>query len=169
MILKELETERLHLKIAELTDAEFFLKLYNEPLFIKNIGDRNLKTSQDVENYIKEKFQPQFEKLGFGNYVMIRKSDNVKVGAVGIFVREGFDIPDIGFSVLKEFHNFGYAFEAANALKDNVFEKFNFKKLSAITTEDNISSQKLIEKLGLKYIKMIDFPGDEEMLRYYEI
>lgn len=169
MELKTIETERLFLKIAKIEDAEFFLKLYSEPKFIKNIGDRNLKTIEDAANYIKEKFQPQFENKGFGNYVMIRKSDNVKIGAVGIFIREGLEIPDIGFSVLEEFHNFGYAFEAADALKNIIFKDFNFEKLSAITTEDNISSQKLIEKLGLKYIKMVEFPGDDKLLRYYQI
>jgi ribosomal-protein-alanine N-acetyltransferase len=167
--LKTIETERLILKIANLEDAEFFLKLYNEPKFIQFIGDRNLKTIEDAENYVKEKFQPQFDKMGFGNYVMVTKSDNLKIGAMGIFIREGLEIPDIGFSVLEEFHNFGYAFEAANALKKIIFKDFKIEKLSAITTEDNISSQKLIEKLGLKYIKMVEFPGADNLLRYYEM
>lgn len=163
-----LETDRLKLKPADKKDAEFFLKLYNEPLFIKFIGDRNLKTIADAENYIKEKFLPQFEKLGFGNYVITRKSDGERIGAVGVFVRDGFEIPDIGFSFLEIYHNQGYGFEAANLLKNYVSDKFNLKKISAITTEDNISSQKLIEKLGLKYLKMVEFPGDEVLLRYYE-
>lgn len=163
-----LQTERLKLKPAEINDAEFFLKLYNEPLFIKFIGDRNLKTIADAENYIKEKFLPQFEKLGFGNYVILRKDDGKKIGAVGVFVREAFEIPDIGFSFLEIYQNKGYGFEAANLLKNYVSEKFNLKKLSAITTTNNISSQKLIEKLGLKYFKMVEFPGDDVLLRYYE-
>ena len=169
MQIKTLETERLVLTIANVEDAEFFLRLYNEPKFIKFIGNRNLKTNEDASHYIEEKFTPQFEKMGFGNYVINRKSDNLKIGAVGIFMREGFEIPDIGFSVLEEFHNFGYAFEAANALKNIIIKNFKLEKLSAITTVGNTSSQKLIEKLGLKYIKMVKFPGDEELLRYYEI
>ncbi|WP_417428128.1 GNAT family N-acetyltransferase [Halpernia sp.] len=163
-----LETERLILKPAQITDAEFFLKLYTERLFIRFIGDRKLKNKIDAENYIKEKFLPQFEKLSFGNYVIERKSDEEKVGAVGIFVREGLEIPDIGFSLLEEFHKQGYAFEAANFLKNHVFQNYNLKKISAITSEDNFSSQKLIEKLGLKYVRMVNLPNDEEWLRYYE-
>lgn len=162
------ETERLKLKPANLEDAAFFLKLYNEPLFIKNIGDRNLKTISDAENYIKEKFLPQYEKFGFGNYVMIRKSDSMKVGAVGIFIREGFEIPDIGFSLLEEFYGEGFAFEAANRLKEFASNNFELNRLAAMTTTSNLNSQKLIEKLGLKYIRMVEFPGDDELLRYYE-
>jgi ribosomal-protein-alanine N-acetyltransferase len=106
--------------------------------------------------------------LGFGNYVIIRKTDAEKIGAVGVFVREGFEIPDVGFSFLEIYHNKGYGFEAANLLKNYVSEKFNLKILSAITTEDNISSQKLIEKLGLKYVKMVNFLDEKDLLRYYE-
>lgn len=39
---------------------------------------------------------------------------------------------------------------------------------SAITTTDNFSSQKLIEKLGLMFQKMVRIPDDEKELRYYE-
>lgn len=165
---RTLETDRLQLKLADLEDAEFFFKLYNEPSFIKYIGDRKLSKIEDAENYIKEKFLPQIKKLGYGNYVVISKLDSSKIGAVGVFIRDGFEIPDIGFSFLEEFFNQGFAFESANLLKNYVSENFNVKKLSAITTTDNLPSQKLIEKLGLKYIKMVEFPGDDELLRYYE-
>ena len=49
------------------------------------------------------------------------------------------------------------------------FKEFGEKKLSAITTDANISSQKLIEKLGLKFKKTVRLPDDEEDLRYYEM
>ncbi|MBC7557083.1 MAG: N-acetyltransferase, partial [Chryseobacterium sp.] len=80
MQIKTLETERLVLTIANVEDAEFFRRLYNEPKFIKFIGRRNLKTNEDASHYIEEKFMPQFEKMGFGNYVINRKSDNLKIG-----------------------------------------------------------------------------------------
>ena len=47
--------------------------------------------------------------------------------------------------------------------------EFGLEKISAITTNENIESQKLIEKLGLEFLKMIRLPDDEEDLRYYEI
>lgn len=165
---RELETERLILKPADLDDAAFFLKLYNEPQFINNIGDRNLRSLEDAKAYIEFKMISQFKKSGYGNYVIIRKTDNEKVGAVGIFIRDGFQIADIGFSLLKEFHSLGYAFEAADCLKNYVRENFNLNKISAMTSTDNTASQNLIEKLGLSYVKMVEFPDDGELLRYYE-
>ncbi|SIQ11729.1 Protein N-acetyltransferase, RimJ/RimL family [Chryseobacterium sp. RU37D] len=162
------ETERLTLRPMSLEDGEFILDLYNRPKFIQFIGDRNLKTVADAENYIKNRFLPQLEKLGFGNYLMITKEGNHKIGGVGIFEREGLDVVDIGFSLLDEFEGKGYAYEAAVKLKSIGMDDFGLKKISAITTKDNLSSQKLIEKLGLKFQKFVTIPGDSEELMYYE-
>lgn len=166
--MKNYETERLVLKPADISDADFFLELYNMPSFIKYIGDRNLRTKQDAENYIKNRFLPQIQKLGFGNYVVILKEDNTKIGAVGIFEREGLDVLDIGFSFFEKYEGKGFAYEAANKLKEIAATDFGVKKISAITTKDNYSSQKLIEKLGLKFQKTVTIPNDDEELMYYE-
>jgi RimJ/RimL family protein N-acetyltransferase len=162
------ETERLLIRPMSLEDAEFILDLYNRPKFIQYIGDRNIKTVADAENYIKNKFLPQLEKLGYGNYLVLTKEGNHKIGGVGIFEREGLDVVDIGFSLLDEFEGKGYAYEAALKVKSIGMDDFGLKKISAITVKDNYSSQKLIEKLGLKFQKYVTIPGDDEELMYYE-
>ena len=162
------ETDRLILKPAEVQDADFFLELYNMPSFIQYIGDRNLRTKEDAENYITSRFIPQIEKLGFGNYVVILKEDHTKIGAVGIFEREGLDVLDIGFSFLEKYEWKGFAYESANKLKEVAATDFGVHKISAITTKDNFSSQKLIERLGLKFQKMVTIPEDVVELMYYE-
>jgi len=166
--MKTFETERLKMKIADLDDADFFLELYNLPSFIKHIGDRNLRTKEDAEKYIKERFLPHIEKLGYGNYVVINKELNKKIGAVGVFVRDGIEVPDIGFSFFPDFEGKGFAYESASKLKELVAENFGLTKISAMTSDENLSSQKLIERLGLKFQKYVIFPDDNEELRYYE-
>ncbi|RNA60969.1 N-acetyltransferase [Chryseobacterium nematophagum] len=162
------ETERLIIRPMGLEDAAFIHDLYNRPKFIKNIGDRNIKTLSDAENYIESKFLPQFKRLGFGNYLIITKDGNNKIGGVGIFEREGLDVVDIGFSLLDEFEGRGFAYEAAQKVKSIGMNEFGLKKISAITSKDNFSSQKLIEKLGLKFKKYVVLPDDIEELMYYE-
>ncbi|MCW3167751.1 GNAT family N-acetyltransferase [Chryseobacterium sp. 09-1422] len=162
------ETERLIIRPMSLEDADLILELYNMPNFIKFIGDRNIRTLEDAENYIQSKFLPQFEKLGFGNYLIVLKEGNQKIGGVGIFEREGLDIVDIGFSVLEKFEGKGYMFEAAQKVKSIGMNDFGLKKVSAITTKDNISSQKLIERLGLRFQKYVTLPNEVEELMYYE-
>ncbi|MCU7614482.1 GNAT family N-acetyltransferase [Chryseobacterium sp. GMJ5] len=162
------ETERLIIRPMAVEDADLILELYNMPKFLQFIGDRNIQTLLDAENYIKAKFLPQIERLGYGNYLIETKEDNQKIGGVGIFEREGLDIADIGFSLLERFEGKGYAFEAAQKVKSIGMDEFGLQKISAITTKDNVSSQKLIEKLGLKFQRFVILPNEDEELMYYE-
>ena len=162
------ETERLIIRPMSLDDADLILELYNMPKFIQFIGNRNINSLTDAENYIKDKFLPQFEKSGFGNYLIVLKDGNQKIGGVGIFEREGLDIVDIGFSVLERFEGKGLMFEAAQKVKSIGMDDFGLTKISAITVKDNFSSQKLIERLGLKFQKYVTLPNETEELMYYE-
>ena len=56
--MKTYETERLLLKPTDLEDAEFILQLLNSESFIKYIGDRNVRTIEDAENYIRNRCFP---------------------------------------------------------------------------------------------------------------
>ncbi|REC74138.1 GNAT family N-acetyltransferase [Chryseobacterium rhizosphaerae] len=162
------ETERLILRPMSLEDKELIFELYNRPKFIQYIGDRNIKTLKDAEDYIRNRFIPQIERLGYGNYLVMTKEGNNKIGGVGIFEREGLDVVDIGYSLLEEFEGKGYAYEAAQKVKSIGMEEFGLSKISAIISKDNVSSQKLIEKLGLKFQKHLTLPGEDEELNYYE-
>lgn len=167
--LKNMETDRLLLKPISKSDASFILELYNSETFIKFIGDKKIRSLEDAENYITEKFLPQLERLGYGNYLIVRKSDEKKIGAVGIFEREGLDVQDIGFSFLDEFQGKGYGFESASKLLEMAFTDFNLNGISAITSKENIASQNLIKKLGLKYLKTVQLPNEDVELLYYEL
>jgi hypothetical protein len=49
-----MQSETARLKFIELNTslAPFFLELLNSPGFIANIGDRNVRSLNDAENYI---------------------------------------------------------------------------------------------------------------------
>lgn len=166
---KHFETERLILQPTASADAEFIFELVNTPKWIANIGDRNVKSVEDAKAYIKERMTPQLEKLGYGNYTLIRKVDNRKIGTCGLYNREGLEGIDIGFALLPDFENLGYGYESAAKLLDVGINEFQIKRISAITTKENIASQKLIEKLGLKYVNIIKIPDDEEELLLYSL
>ncbi|MDR2207241.1 MAG: GNAT family N-acetyltransferase [Flavobacteriaceae bacterium] len=167
--MKTYETERLILKPTGLDDVKLIVQLLNSETFLKYVGDRNVRTLEDAENYIKRRCLPQIEKLGYGNFTIIRKFDNKKLGTCGIFVRNEMENPDIGFAFLPEFEGKGYAFEAANFIKNLGFSDFGMKKIGGITVEYNHRSRKLLEKLGLKFVKKFFMEGDPEELMYYEI
>lgn len=163
------ETERLELHAVTKADASHQLAIMNTPKWLKNIGDRKVYTEEAAANYIAKKITPQFEKLGFGNYKVVRKSDGQFLGNCGLYDRPGIEGVDIGFAFLPAFEKKGYAFESAQKLKEEAFSNLGINTISAITIPANISSQKLLEKLGLRFVKMIRLPNDDEELMFYQI
>jgi len=161
------ETERLILKPTDLEDAEFVFALFNSPKWLQNIGDRQIHSLEDARRYIIDKLMPQFVRLGYGNYTMILKSDQQKIGSSGLYDREGLAGIDIGFALLPEYEAKGYAYEASLKLKSVAIEAYGLKSISAITTKTNVGSQKLLGKLGLKFEKYIKLAEDPEELMYY--
>lgn len=166
---KTFETERLFLRPTHEEDALFVYQLMNSPKWVQFIGDRNIKSEEDARAYIKARMRPQLERLGYSNYTIIRKSDKVKVGSCGLYDRIGLKGIDIGFALLPAHENQGYGFEAANQIMKAALEEFNIPTLSAITSKENTASQKLLEKLGLKFSKFVKLPNDDEQLLFYEL
>ena len=63
------ETERLVLREVSPDDAVFLCELLNDPSWLRNIGDRNVRTPQEAERYIQDKIVASFKSLGFGMYL----------------------------------------------------------------------------------------------------
>lgn len=162
-----IKTERLILREAQLSDKHFFYKLLNTPKWLKFIGDRGIKTLQDAEDYIKDKLIQYYNKNGYGFYVMHLKELQLPIGICGFVKREYLDSQDVGFALLPEFERNGYTYEAAIATIKYGENQLNFNKIYAITSKDNIASQKLLEKLGLKFNSNIDEPSNGEELSLY--
>ncbi|EPR74442.1 GNAT family acetyltransferase [Winogradskyella psychrotolerans RS-3] len=142
----------------------------NTPKWIKNIGDRNVKTVKDAKDYIIERAFPQLKKYGYSNYVVIRTSDNTRLGTCGLYHREDRKDPDIGFAFLPAYIGKGYAFEAANQLLIAAKEDYGLTELSGYTLETNLASRKLLERLGFSLKGIGKLPNnDKELLHCYRV
>lgn len=166
---KSFETERLILRPTSAEDSEFLVELLNTPKWLKYIGDRNVRSVEDAQAYIKNRIQSQFERLGYGSYTVIRKEDNLKLGACGLYDRDGLEGVDLGFAFLPHHERQGYAFEAANRIKQASLEEFGLSELKAITTKDNTASHQLLEKLGFEFEKAVQLPSDFKELLLYKL
>lgn len=166
---KIFETERLLLKPTSLEDAEFLLELLNTPKWLEYIGDRKVRTVEEAKAYIKTKMLPQLSKLGYSNNTLIRKKDNAKVGICGLYDREEVSGVDIGFALLPQYERMGYAFESANKMMHFAFKDLQETNVNAITKKNNLSSQKLLEKLGLELNGTTKLLEEQEELLLYTI
>jgi len=156
-----ISTDRLLINRITLDDAGFMLKLMNDKDWIKNIGDRGIRTIEETEEYIRTRFLKTYNESDFGFYSLILKSDQQIIGIAGLVDREGIDHVDIGYGLLPEFRGKGYAFEATKAIYDYGSEELKLEKIVAIVNPDNPSSIKLLTKLGMEFEKMIRLPDEE--------
>lgn len=154
-----LETERLTLREITSADAEFFVEVLNDPEFIRFVADRGVRTTEDAANYIATKIRPSYAQFGFGFYIVELKQNAQPIGICGLVKRETLEHVDIGFSLLQRFCGNGYAYEAAAAIHAHGRSVLGLSKIVAVTAPDNASSAKLLEKLGLRFEKMIHLPG----------
>jgi RimJ/RimL family protein N-acetyltransferase len=157
-----LETERLRLEEAELTDAPFFYELMNSPTWIQFIGDRNIKTIEDAENHILNKMQPSYKEFGFGFYKIVVKANGKSVGTCGLIKRPNLDHVDIGYALLPQHEKNGYAIESATALMDHATNVLKIYPILGVTTMDNYGSHKILEKIGLKRAGTIPWGEEKE-------
>jgi RimJ/RimL family protein N-acetyltransferase len=147
-----LETARLALREFDAHDAEFVLRLVNEPSFLRYIGDRGVRTLDDARKYIADGPVAGYARDGHGLMRIERKSDGASLGMCGLLKRDA----------LPEYWSQGYALEAASAVMRHARDTLAIGRVLAITTRDNASSMRLLDKLGFRFERMIAL-GTEEL------
>ena len=161
------QTERLLISKFTVNDAAFFLELANTPSWIQYIGDRNLKTVEDAEKYLKDGTLKSYLEHGFGFYKLEIKETKEPIGTCGLVKRAELENVDIGFALLPKYEGRGFGFESAEAVLKLAKDTFCLESVLAITLPNNKNSIKLIEKLGMSFEKMVKpFEDDEELMLF---
>ena len=153
-----LATDRLRLRHLAAEDADFILELLNEPAFILNIADRGVRTLEDARNYIVNGPMASYARHGFGLFLVQLKDAGTPVGICGLIKRDGLDDVDVGFALLERHCSRGYAVEAAAATLIYGLGKLGLKRIVAITAPDNQRSSQVLERIGMRFEKMLDLP-----------
>lgn len=162
-----LETKRLILREMIKTDDAFVLDLLNQPSFIKNIGDRNVRNLEQAREFIETRYRKSYADNGFGLYAVVLKETSETIGMCGFVKRDGLPDADIGFAFLPQFEKKGYAFESAEAVMEYGKNNLNLERVLAITSQDNESSMKLLKKIGFKFDRLITLPNDTEEINMF--
>ncbi len=165
--MKILETDRLILRELTPNDAEFIFELLNEPSFIQNIGDRHIRTLDDAGAYIVNGPVASYAKNGFGLYLVVLRETGESIGMCGLIRRDGLEDVDIGYALLPRFWSRGYAVEAARATKAYAKEVIGLKRIVAIVDPANEGSIRVLEKIGLRYEKMVRLSADDIDLKLF--
>lgn len=154
-------TPRLRLERFVEDDADFILRLVNEPSWLHYIGDKGVRTREDALNYLRNGPMAMYERHGHGLYRIDHAGSGTPIGMCGLIKRDNLDDVDIGYALLPEHCGQGYAEEAARAALQLAREQFGLRRVVAIVTPGNARSTQLLHKLGLRYEKNIELqPGN---------
>jgi [ribosomal protein S5]-alanine N-acetyltransferase len=149
-----MRTSRLHLRELHFGDDEFILELLNEADFLRYIGDKGVRTLADARGYIASGPMDSYAKNGFGLYAACVR-DGTPIGICGLVKRDGLDDPDVGFAFLQRHCSLGYAVESASAVLAHGLSVLKLRRIVAIAAAENHNSIAVLEKIGLKFERMI--------------
>jgi [ribosomal protein S5]-alanine N-acetyltransferase len=164
-----LESGRLQIRRLGPGDEPLILELLNQPSFLHNIGDRNVRTLRDAATYIQSGPVVSYGKFGFGLFHVSLKEGAIPIGICGLVKRDWLPDPDIGFAYLERHWRRGYALEAAQTVMDYARNTLNLKRIVAITAPHNEASIRLLGKIGLQFEGMITIPGSTTETKLFSL
>ncbi len=153
-------THRLVLRRLGEADGAFILELLNEPSFIRNIGDKGVRSVADARRYIAEGPVASYLRHGFGLYLVVLTESGAPIGICGLLKRDALADPDVGFALLPHYRARGYALEAAAAVMSHGRTELGLRRIVAVTRPDNRPSIRVLEKLGLRFDRMVRVAED---------
>jgi len=159
-----LETERLALREFTTDDAEFVCALLNEPGFLRFIGDRRVRTTDEARAYIETALVSSYARHGYGPYRVLLRPAAEPLGLCGLFRKDWLDAPDLGYAFLARHASRGYAVEAARAVMAYAGERLGLKRVVAVATPDNEASIRLLGKLGFEAAGTVLVPDTQDTL-----
>ncbi len=151
----EIITDRLELRRLVANDAQFILRLLNEPSFVQNIGDKGVRSLDDARAYILNGPAASYRQHGFGLALVIEKPSQKPAGICGLLKREQLNAPDLGYALVPEFWRLGYAAESASAVLSYAVNSLLLNRVLAVVNPDNERSIRLLENLGFNYETVI--------------
>jgi RimJ/RimL family protein N-acetyltransferase len=154
-----LATPRLRLRTAHPDDADFYLALVNDPGFLEHIGDRGIRTRDDALQALLDGPIAMQETRGHSLYVVELKGSGTLIGMCGLIKRETLDGVDIGYAYLAPYCGRGYAYEAGMAVLDHA-SALGLKRVLAITSPNNVASNGLLRKMGMRFERFVHLVPD---------
>lgn len=164
IILKIIETERLYLRQLAMDDINELSRVLSDPESMQFYP--NPFNEEKVKKWIQWNME-NYRRYNHGLWAVILKESDIFIGDCGITMQkiEGETLPEIGFHIIKEYWNKGYATEAASACKEYAFNILGYPKIFSYTTLKNIPSQKVAEKIGMKIYKYFEKDGEQQVVQ----
>ena len=154
-----LETQRLILRKITNDDASNILTYLSDEEVMQYYGLAPFSSIEDALDEISWYHSIEENKTGIRWGITLKES-GVIIGSCGFHnTAVQHYRSEIGFELSRDYWKKGIATEAVGAIIDYAFGQMNFQRIEALIEPPNLSSQKVVEKLG--FIR-------EGLLRNYE-
>ncbi len=158
-----LETERLLLRRFTPADADHLYALDNDPAVMRYINGGTPTLRDVIEKAILPGFLPAAgEEPCFGFWAAMEKESGDFIGWFSL--RRTDDDPGtayLGYRLHKAAWGRGYATEGARGVVDNGFDASALARVIATTYEENLASQRVLEKLGMRHVRSFRLTPDD--------
>lgn len=154
-----LETARLVLRHQVIEDLDDLWTLYQNPNITRYIPDAP-RTREEAREELEWHMHghPRHPELGL--WATILKENGKFIGRCGLLPWDvdGVHEVEVAYTIAEEHWGQGLASEAAHAILKYGFETLNLSRLVSLIEPENIGSQKVAEKIGMKLEKKIQMP-----------
>lgn len=164
--MQDIETERLLLRRFKSRDLDDFALLNADPEVMRYIGGGRPQSKAQTQMRLNA-ILDHWEQHGFGLWAAVDKPSRAMIGFCGIQYLDSTSEIEIGYRLDKRFWGRGLATEAAGASLRYAFEQLGLDRIVAVVHPENVASQSVIDKIGLKYVKDARFYNTD--VEYYAI
>ena len=156
-------TDRMVIREHVMEDIEDLYDIYADRLTSVYMEDLYEDPEEEAE-YLRKYIDNQYRFFEYGIWALTLKEDGKLIGRAGISMREGFDIPEIGYMIAGPYRGKGYATEAVRAVIQYGCRELGFEKYMAFTRQENLASIKVLERLGFLREGIFDIRGGEHVM-----
>jgi ribosomal-protein-alanine N-acetyltransferase len=149
-----LETARLVLRHQDPGDLDDLWALYCDPQITKYIPDAP-RTREEARKELEWHMHGHPKHPELGLWATIDKETGKFIGRCGLlpWFLDGQDEVEVAYTIARDYWGKGLATEAAQAILQYGFEHLNLPRLICLIDPDNIASQNVAQKLGMKFEK----------------
>lgn len=171
------DSARLTYRPMSLNDHQLIFELDSDPAVMKYINDGIPTTMEEINEIVIPRLAKYLNvEKGWGLWNVFLKDSGEYIGWVlvrpmGFFGDKTlFNDIELGWRFKQNSWGKGYATEAAKQVMTALSDLPDISHFSAMALEDNIASIKIMQKLGMKYVKTDILKdcqfGDEEVVYY---
>lgn len=159
-----LSTARCQVRETVVEDVEGFGQIYREPSITKYM--ESLYTDPEQERaYIRGYIDTMYRFYEYGVWSVLHKETGELIGRAGFSIREGYELPELGFVIAYPWQGRGIAYEVCSAILKYGEDYLGFDEVQALVRPENKVSLALCTKLGFvqqKHVRERDMISGEE-------